>query len=93
VYTQTANCIGYAAFCATTCNELFQKNSLSGVWIARPQIGQLHLFGTNIHPYFHSAFFKDHDFVVIENKQSGMVYAVDPTVHDYLGIEFVRFLH
>jgi hypothetical protein len=90
IHTKTAHCVGYAAFCATTCNYLFHQYKLDDNWLARPQIGHLYLFGTDIHPYFHSAFFKDHDFVVIENKQSGEVYAVDPTVHDYVGIEYVK---
>ena len=36
-----------------------------------------------------SKLFKDHDFVTIENKITEEIVAVDPTVNDYLRIEFV----
>ena len=36
-------------------------------------------------------FFKDHDFVTIENKETGEIFAVDPSVNDYLFIDFVTF--
>ena len=86
--TKTANCIGYAAFCATTCNCLFKKYELFD-WEAKPQIGQLYLMGTNVHQFFSSPFFKDHDFVLIVNKTTGETLAVDPTLNDYLYIDFV----
>ena len=38
-----------------------------------------------------STFFKDHDFVTIENKVTGEVFAVDPTLYDYSGIKLVRY--
>lgn len=92
INSKTAHCVGYAAFFSTTCNYLLQKNDLAGNWVARPQIGQLYLLGINVHPYFHSSFFKDHDFDIIENKNTGEILAVDPTINDYLHIDFVTFL-
>lgn len=86
-----ANCVGYTTFFATTCNYLLEKNNLSDIWIAKPQVGQLYLLGVNIHNYFNSAFFKDHDFVTIENKKTGEIYAVDPTISDYLRIKEVFY--
>jgi hypothetical protein len=87
----TAHCVGYASFYATTCNYLFKKYDLNDRWTAKPQIGQLYFLGVNIHKYFNSAFFKDHDFVIIENKTTGEIFAVDPTVNDYLCIDFITF--
>ena len=60
-------------------------------WNAKPQIGQLYFLGTNIHKYFNSSFFEDHDFVTIENKSTGEILAVDPTVNDYLNIDFITY--
>ncbi len=91
INSKTAHCVGYASFFATTCNYLFKKHSISDSWTAQPQIGQLYLLGTNIHKYFTSSFFKDHDFVTIENKTTGEIYAVDPTVNDYLRIDFITY--
>ncbi len=91
IRSKTAHCVGYASFFATTCNYLLKKRNLSGNWTARPQIGQLYFLGTNIHPYFNSAFFKDHDFVTIENKTTGEIFAVDPTINDYLWIDLITY--
>lgn len=91
IHSGKAHCVGYAAFFATTCNYLLKKQGLADTWEAKPQIGQLYCLGINVHPYFHSPFFKDHDFVTIENKNSKQIWAVDPTVHDYLGVDFVHF--
>lgn len=89
VESRNANCIGYAAFFSTVCNQMLNRNKLSTEWIATPQVGQLYLLGKNIHPYFKSAFFKDHDFVIIKNLSTGEEIGVDPSLHDYTGIEYI----
>ncbi len=91
IHSKTAHCVGYASFCSTAINYLLKKYELDNDWQAKPQIGQLYLFGTNVHHYFESAFFKDHDFVLIENKSTGEVFAVDPSLDDYLFIDFVTY--
>ena len=92
ITSKTAHCVGYASFFATTFNYLFKKYNLDDRWSAKPQIGQLYFLGTNVHKYFNSSFFKDHDFVTIENKETGELFAVDPTVHDYLYINFITYV-
>ena len=91
ITSKTAHCVGYATFFATTCNYLLKRYNLADRWTAKPQIGQLYFLGTNIHKYFNSTFFKDHDFVTIENKKTGEIIAVDPTVNDYLLIDFITY--
>lgn len=91
ITSKTAHCIGYAAFFVTTCNYLLHNYNLSENWNVEPQIGQVYLLNTNLHKYFNSPFFKDHDFVTIQNKNTGQTFAVDPTVHDYLGIRFIKY--
>jgi hypothetical protein len=91
ITSKTAHCVGYATFFATICNYLLDKYNLSDTWTAKPQVGQLYFLGTKIHKYFNSAFFKDHDFVTIENKITGEIVAVDPTVNDYLRIDFITY--
>ncbi len=91
VSSKAAHCVGYAAFFATTCNYLLKKYNLADRWNARPQIGQLYFLGTNMHQYSNSPFFKDHDFVTIENKTTGAILAVDPTVNDYLDIDLINY--
>lgn len=93
IQSKTAHCVGYAAFFSTTCNYLLAKYNLANTWTAKPQVGQLYFIGINVHPYFNTPFFNDHDFVTIENKTTGQVYAVDPTLSDYLHIDFVNYTH
>ena len=68
-----------------------EKNNLSKEWETVHHIGKLTLLGADIHDLFDSPFFKDHDFVVLRNKTSNKVIAVDPSVYDYLWIEEVSF--
>ena len=92
ITSKTAHCIGYASFFATTCNYLLKKNNLDNRWTAKTQKGNLNFFGTDIHKYFKPGFFSDHDFVLIENKKTGEILAVDPTANDYLYIDFITFI-
>lgn len=91
INSKTAHCVGYASFFATTCNYLLNKYNLADTWVSKSQVGQLYFLGTNIHQYFNSPFFKDHDFVIIENKKTGEILAVDPALSDYLWIDFVAY--
>mgnify|MGYP006879680079 CR=1 FL=1 len=55
------------------------------------------IFSTSIDLYFslselsklNAPFFKDHDFVIIENSVTGEKIYIDPTTSDYLGIDEV----
>lgn len=87
--SKRANCVGYAAFFSATCNKLFEQNKMND-WSATPMVAQIYLFGVNVHPFISSPFFKDHDFVKIENNRTGERFFVDPSLYDYTGIERVR---
>jgi hypothetical protein len=87
----TAHCVGYANFFTTTCNYLILKNNLAHKWKATSHKGQLYLFDINLHNFLESPFLKDHDFVTIENKISGEVIAVDPSLNDYFHIDYINF--
>lgn len=91
ISSKSAHCVGYSTFFATTCNYLLKKYNLADRWTAKSQIGQLYFLGINVHKYSNSTFFKDHDFVTIENKTTGEIFAVDPTVSDYLCIDFITY--
>ena len=88
IHTKKANCIGYSLFYSAVCNYLLEKHSLSD-WQARPQIGQIYAFGVNLHSWLQHPFLQDHDFVLIKNKKTHEKIAVDPSVYDYLRINFV----
>jgi hypothetical protein len=89
VESKTAHCVGYAAFFATTCNYYLKKKNLAKNWEAKPKIGQLYILGMNMHTFLKLPSLKDHDFVIIENSKTGETFAVDPTIHDYLNVDFV----
>ncbi|MBN2891339.1 MAG: hypothetical protein JXL97_05695 [Bacteroidales bacterium] len=89
-YSKSSNCIGYATFYASVCNYLLEKNNLSDEWNAKCYVGYIYLFGENVHHYFKSSFFKDHDFVIVENTKTGEKKLVDPSVYDFLGVKYVK---
>src|SRR5690606_28082663 len=91
IISKTAHCVGYAHFFATTCNYLLEKHGFSADWLATSRVGQMSFIGIDVHQFFNSPFFRDHDFVVIENLKTGEKFAVDPSVHDYLGIDFISY--
>lgn len=86
IHSKKAHCVGYAAFFSTVCNAVLTKAGLATEWVARPQVGAIYFLGVNVHRYFKTPFFRDHDFDSIENKQSEAQYLVDPTVYEYFGI-------
>ncbi len=89
IRSKTANCIGYASFFSSVCNYLFKKYDQNN-WVAKPKVGLIYLFGENVHLHFDSPFLKDHDFVTIENTFTKQSFAVDPSVNDYLFIDFIE---
>ncbi|MCC8361003.1 hypothetical protein [Salinimicrobium sediminilitoris] len=84
-----SNCVGYATFFSAVCNYLIFMNSLSGEWIAKPKTAEIYFLNINVHKYFSSAFFKNHDVVIIENIKTGELLAVDPTLYDYGKVKFI----
>jgi hypothetical protein len=91
VHTHKANCIGYAALFSTLFNAFVKMNMTDRNWSAHPQKGQLYFLGINVHPYFDRPFFRDHDFVLLQNTMTGELIAVDPSLYDYSGIKYVTF--
>ncbi|UAY53502.1 hypothetical protein [Ferruginibacter albus] len=89
ITSNNAHCVGYAAFFSAICNYLLQKFNFNEDWHSIPLVGQIYFCGINIHPFIHSSFYKDHDFDVIENKKTGEKYYTDPTINDYLKINYV----
>jgi hypothetical protein len=89
IISKNAHCIGYSAFFTSTCNLLLRKYGLADKWNSRQLVGHIYFCGINIHTIFKSPFFKDHDFNIIENSETGEKYFVDPTLNDFLKINFV----
>ena len=89
INTNQANCVGYSAMFNSIANYLIRKYKLQNEIKSEHKIGQLELFGINLHQFFESPFFRDHDFNEITNKISGEKIFIDPSVSDYLRIKRV----
>lgn len=88
-----ANCVGYAQYTTHLLNAAFKYKGLSSK--ARPVVGQVHLYGFNLHPLVMTiipnnsqSFFKDHDFVEIR-KENGDTIFIDSSLQDLLGKTFI----
>lgn len=86
----TANCIGYAALFKGLMDFAIQKKGWSKKYECRHYVGKIWYGEKEVNAYFNDPFFKDHDFNVIRNKQTGKELAVDPSLYEYLGIRWVK---
>ncbi len=91
IRTENAHCVGYSAFFNTTCSYLLKKYHFSDDWNCKHLVGKIYCMNTDIHPYFKSGFFRDHDFNIIFNKKDpDKTYYTDPTLFDYSRIKYVK---
>ncbi len=88
-YSKSANCVGYAAFFNTTCQALLHKAKLENRFRVKHLRGKLTLLGFDLHQLTDSPFFRDHDFNVVEDLQTGEKIYVDASTFDVLGIGIV----
>jgi len=84
-----ANCVGYSALFCSIADPLFHEQHSGHSFRVRHLVGHLSFLGVDVHQFFSSPFFRDHDFVEIENITTGEKIFVDPVVSDYLGIDRV----
>jgi hypothetical protein len=88
VDTKKTNCIGYSAMFRSVSQYLLEKNGFDQIKNEH-KVGQLYLFGKNVHPFFKHPAFQDHDYNVITDKITGQKYGIDPTFGAYFGIREV----
>lgn len=87
-----ANCVGYAQYTTALLNSAFKYKGLLSK--ARPIVGQVHLYGFNLHPLAMTimpnklkSFFKDHDFVEIITENGDTIF-IDTSLQDLIGKSF-----
>ena len=85
-----ANCIGYSSLFNSIGNYIVRRQNLTSKYEFRHLVGELDFFGFSVHKLFNNTFYKNHDFNEIYDKQSEEKLFVDPSVRDYLRIEYVR---
>ena len=81
-----AHCTMYSVVLSTLYNQLAREMRWNAT--CRVAIGQVHLFGVNLHQFASSPFFASHDFCVI--RDVNRVQAVDAVAFDYIGVPGVR---
>ncbi len=89
-YSKTAHCVGYAAFFNITCQALLRNAKLENQFRVKHLRGKLTLLGFDLHRLTNSPFFRDHDFNVVEDLQTGKKIYVDASLQDVLGIGYVH---
>jgi len=85
--TNQANCVGYSVMFNSISNYLIRMNKLQNQFEAKHKIGELDLLGINLHQFFESPFFRDHDFNDLTDKETGKIISVDPSLSDYFQIK------
>lgn len=87
--TGLANCIGYSALFNSIANYLIREHNLQDEIKSTHRIGQLYLFGINLHQFTKNPFYSDHDFNELINIKSTRTISIDPSVSDYFYINSV----
>ncbi len=88
--TGQANCIGYAALFNAIANQLIINQGWEGRYVARHLVGKMDFLGWDLHQIIDHPFFRDHDFNVIIDLETGEKIYIDATVSDYLWIDRVN---
>ncbi|MBD2766757.1 hypothetical protein IC235_02490 [Hymenobacter sp. BT664] len=84
--SKIGHCMMYSYVMASTYNQLAKLKKIKGS--CRVAYGHVFLYNVNLHQFFSSTFFRDHDFCVISD-DSG-VYVADAILFDYLLIDDIR---
>ena len=92
-----ANCVGYARYCATVLNYMFEaRRDICPEDSACPVVGYIYWGKVNINdiakklaPEIYKNFVKDHDFVAIDNDDALVYY--DPLFYDYCNDDLYTF--
>lgn len=90
LHTQNANCIGYGNFFQHRLEYQLKLAGIAKNYDLQQWRGKLYCLGWDIHKLFKSPFWKDHDFNIIIDKNSGRKIAIDATLFDYFRIRTVR---
>lgn len=87
INSKKANCIGYSAFLSSSIQKELEKNHLEKDWKVEHKVAKIYFLNFNINEYFKSSFFKDHDFVIVENLKTKEQITIDPSLFDYFKID------
>lgn len=83
-HTGKANCVGYSAMYGAVADYLITKHDLSDQIEVKHMVGKMDFLGLDLHQFFTSSFYKNHDYNIIENKTTGTIFLIDSSLNDYL---------
>jgi hypothetical protein len=89
-HTHKANCVGYAAYFNTVCEAMIARAGLNNRYKVRHLRAKITFLGLDLHLLTDSPFFKDHDYNMVEDLQTGERFFVDASTKDLLGIGHVN---
>jgi len=81
--------VGYARFFKAVLEDKLAGAGTDAVDVYHV-VGKLFLFGIDLHGLIDDPFFKDHDFNIIVERDTGVVHLIDANLYDYTGIGRVR---
>ncbi len=89
-YTKKANCVGYAAYFSTVCENMIERAGLDSRFKVKHLRAKITFLGYDLHQLTDSPFFKDHDYNIVEDLRTGERIFVDASTQDVLGIGHVK---
>jgi hypothetical protein len=81
-----ANCIGYAALCAALIKGQLEEAGLDDRYEVEAVVGKLYVGDQDLHAFFTTPFWKDHDVLRVRDKGTGEVRLLDPTLYDAVAV-------
>ncbi len=85
-----ANCIGYAALTAALARQIISNGGTTNRYTVTHRVGKLLFLGFDVHGLLHHPFFRDHDYVEVNDRETGETTAIDPSLNDYFRIDKIR---
>lgn len=85
-----AHCVGYSLFCASAIRTGLASSGLDRNWTVHARVAKLRVLGVDVHRYLPGTFFRDHDVVELRERSTGRTIWIDPSLHDFAGIDRIR---
>lgn len=85
-----ANCVGYSALYCALGQHYSEKQQDKSRFRFKHKVAHIEVLGIDVHSYFSSSFFKDHDYVEVEDVLNGTSECFDPSLYYYLFIQKVN---
>lgn len=87
--SRRANCVGYAALFSSIFTQLAHLQNSDNRYATFHHIGRLDFLGVDLHQFFNSPFFRDHDFNAVHDIRTKEVVYIDSSLSDYFWINRV----